>query len=86
MMSLKLTGEGGAGIYREPYEAIYKSLATCCARGRLRAASGPGGRYAAVLSCLRCAGADSNRGAGPEVIVWREAGHIFHQASAPSIS
>ncbi len=70
MMSLRLTGEGGAGIYREPCEAICKSLAACFARGWLRAAGGRGGRDAAVQSCLRCAGA--NRGVGPEMIVWHE--------------
>lgn len=84
MMSLRLAGEGSAGNCREPCEAIRKSLATCFARGRLHAASGPAGGDAAVLSCPRRAGADANRGIGPEVIVWREAGHIIRQASAPA--
>jgi hypothetical protein len=82
VMSLKLTGEGGAGINREPCEAICKSLATCFAWGRLRAARGPDGRDAAVLFCPRRPG--PGRDVGQEVIVWREAEHIVHRASAPA--
>ena len=82
--SWKPTVEGGAAIYSEPREAICKSLVTCFARGLLRAASGPGGRDAAVLSCPRRAGAGANRGVGPEMIVRREAGPVVHQTSAPA--